>query len=136
MKRLFMTPNKKTQFTILLLTLITLLTGCSGTGGDAASGVENYLEALVNKDAPRLVNYSCAKWEADANLELDSFAAVEVRLENMACQVNGEDGEIALVACTGALIANYEGEDQQFDLADRIYEVVNEGGEWRVCGYR
>jgi len=123
---------------VLLLAWVLVSCSSSASGGtaNAAGAVENYLDALVSKDAPRLVNYACAAWEADANLELDSLAAVEVRLEDMACAVSGQAGDLSLVSCTGSLVANYEGEDQEIDLADRVYEVINEGGEWRVCGYR
>lgn len=113
------------------------LAGCAGSSSDAAAAaVENYLDALVSKDAVRLVNASCAAWEADANLELDSLAAVTVNLRDMDCQVSGQDGEVTLVSCTGAMVANYEGEDQELLLSDRVYQVIEEAGEWRMCGYQ
>jgi hypothetical protein len=120
-----------------ILVIVLAAAGCSGSSSDAAAAaIENYLDALVSKDAPRLVNASCAAWEVDANLELDSLAAVTVNLRDMDCQVSGQDGEVTLVSCTGALVANYEGEDQELLLSDRVYQVIQEGGEWRMCGYQ
>lgn len=122
---------------LFILFLLGALSAC--TGGtqptDAASAVEAYNQALVDKDASRLANLSCAAWEGDAKNELDSFGAVQARLEAPNCQVIGEDGKYSLVSCTGKIIANYNGENMEINLGDRIYQVVDEGGEWRMCGY-
>ncbi len=129
--------NPKIILVILTLMLAALLAGCGqDTTNDAASAIQAYIEALVSQDEALLVNASCADWEDDAILELDSLSAVSVSLENLSCTETGQDGEITLVACTGSLIANYNGEDQAIDLADRAYVAVQEGGEWRMCGYR
>ena len=119
------------------MALAVLLAGCGQeTSSDAASAIEAYIEALVSQDEALLVNASCADWEDDAILELDLLSAVSVTLENLSCTETSQDGETTLVACTGSLIANYNGEEQEIDLADRAYVAVQEGGEWRMCGYR
>ena len=48
----------------------------------------------------------------------------------------GTDGDTALVNCTGKIIASYNNEDQELDLSVRTYQVVQEGGDWLVCGTR
>ena len=124
---------------ILLVTLMTiiLLTACSSTNSDApAQAVEDYLNTLVAKDADRLPTLVCGEWEEDALIELDSFQAVDVRLDNVACTQTGTDAEIALVDCTGNIIATYNEEDQEIDLSLITYQVVQQGGEWLVCGAR
>jgi hypothetical protein len=119
------------------LLLAVVLVGCeSKSGNEAASTVENYLKALVAKDSARLASLSCSDWEENAALELESVAAVTVSLKDVTCQVTGQEGENNLVSCTGALLANYNGEDQEINLADRIYLTRQEGGEWLMCGYR
>lgn len=123
----------------LLFSLATLvLTGCAAGSKDngAPQAVESYLQALVSGDADGVANLSCAAWEADAQVEVDSFAAVVARLENPACKVTGTDGDTTLVSCSGKIVANYNGEDQDINLDERTYQVVQEGGEWRMCGYR
>jgi hypothetical protein len=113
------------------------LSGCQGgTQADAAKAVEDYYQALVDKDSARLGILSCADWEDDAMLELDSLATVTASLKDLQCQVVSEEGDTTLVSCSGALLANYNGEDQEISLADQSYAVVQEGGEWRMCGYR
>jgi hypothetical protein len=122
---------------VLLLSTVLMLTGCSAEGdSDAATAVEDYLQAIVDKDPDTVINLSCAAWEEDARTEVDSFQAVEVTLSDPACTVTGTDGDATLVACTGALVTTYDGEDQEIDLSRRTYRVVNEGGEWRMCGYQ
>lgn len=121
----------------LLVFASLLLAACSSKNDNApVQAVENYLNALVEKDANRLTTLSCGVWEADALLELDSFQAVTTRLEGLACEQTGTDGETALVLCNGNIVATYNNEDQQLDLSVRTYQVVQEGGDWLVCGTR
>ena len=127
------------RFLILSTTVLAgiILAACSSSNSDApAQAVEEYLTTLVAKDADRLPTLVCGDWEEDALIELDSFQAVEARLEAMACQQTGSDGETALVDCTGSIIATYNDEDQELDLSVRTYQVVQEGGDWLVCGTR
>lgn len=126
-------------FLIVLVTILftLLLTACGSGNTDApAKAVEDYLNALVAKDADRLSTLSCGEWEDDALLELDSFQAVTARLEGLACEQTGTDGDTALVLCKGNIVATYNNEDQELDLSVRTYQVLQEGGEWLVCGVR
>ena len=123
---------------ILFLVFTTLAVSACASNTDNAPvrAVEEYLNALVEKDANRLTTLSCGEWEEDALLELDSFQAVTARLEGVACEQTGTDGDTALVLCNGNIVATYNNEDQQLDLSVRTYQVVQEGGEWLVCGTR
>jgi hypothetical protein len=126
-------------FLILCITIATLsLAACStsNNNGAPAKAVENYLTALVEKDADRLSTLVCGEWEDDALIELDSFQAVTARLDGLACEQTGTDGETALVLCNGKIIASYNNEDQELDLSVRTYQVTQEGGNWLVCGVR
>jgi hypothetical protein len=122
-------------FVVILANL--LLTACSSKKTDApAKAVEDYLNALVNKDADRLPSLVCADWENDALLELDSFQAVTAKLDNVACKQTGKDGDNTLVNCTGKIVTTYNNENQDLDLSVRTYQVVQQGGDWLVCGTR
>jgi hypothetical protein len=114
-----------------------VLAACSGSSDDApAKAVDAYLNALVAKDENRLPTLVCGDWEQDALIELDSFQAVMPRLENAACKQTGTDGDTALVQCTGKIIATYNDEDQELELSTRTYQVVQDNGDWLVCGTR
>jgi hypothetical protein len=126
-------------FLISFITIaIFLLSACgtSGNDGAPAKAVEDYLTALVEKDADRLSTLSCGAWEEDALIELDSFQAVITQLDGLACEQTGTDGDTALVLCNGKIIASYNEEDQELDLSVRTYQVTQEGGDWVVCGVR
>lgn len=124
---------RKILFTLLLANL--LLTACASSASDApAQAVEEYLNALVAKDAARLPTLVCGDWEEDALIELDSLQAVNARLENAACSQTGTDGNFALVECAGSIVLTYNNEDQNLDLSLVTYQVVEESGEWLVCG--
>jgi outer membrane lipoprotein-sorting protein len=124
-------------FSLILLIVFTSLavSACASNNDNApVRAVEAYLNALVEKDANRLTTLACGEWEEEALLELDSFQAVSARLEGLACEQTGTDGDTALVLCNGNIVATYNNEDQQLDLSVRTYQVVQEGGEWLVCG--
>ena len=126
-------------FSVIVLVILAALalTACASSNSNPpVKAVEDYLNALVAKDADRLSTLSCGEWEDDALLELDSFQAVNTRLEDIACQQTGTDGSTALVLCNGKIIATYDTEDQELDLSVRTYQVVEEGDEWLVCGVR
>ena len=126
-------------FSLILFIVFASLavSGCVSSNDNApVQAVEAYLNALVEKDANRLTTLSCGEWEEDALLELDSFQAVSARLEGLACEQTGTDGETALVLCNGNIVASYNEEDQELDLSVRTYQVMEEGGEWLVCGTR
>ncbi len=131
---------RKHALTILTLVItLFILPACASKSDNStapAKAVEAYLNALVAKDANRLPTLVCSDWEDQALIELDSFQAVTPRLEGAACEQTGTDGDTALVKCTGKIIATYNNEDQTLDLSTRTYQVVQDNGDWLVCGTR
>lgn len=112
-----------------------LLAACGGNVDAPAAAVEDYLQAVADKDADRLAVLSCAEWEEDAQMLLDSFAAVEVTLDEVSCQTRESQGDNAFVECSGALAVSYEGEIREFALVDEpAFHVVQASGTWLVCG--
>jgi hypothetical protein len=128
--------QKFAPFLVFMCTAALVLSSCGKASDPAAKAVEDYLNALVNKNSNSLSALSCAKWESNALLELDSLQAVATKLDNLSCAVTGSKGSTTQVVCQGKIIATYNGEDQQFDLSVRTYQVVNQGGEYLVCGYQ
>ena len=124
----------KRVFTLVIILLS--LAACSGGNDAAASSVEAYFEALVNKNIEQLINHSCASWEDEARPEMESFAGVETTLEGLACVVTGESGNFTVVTCQGKILATYGEEIMEFDLSTYEYMMASEGGEWRFCGRR
>jgi hypothetical protein len=123
---------------LTLLLILLLLPACSG-GSDkaaAADAVQTYWQAMVDRDLNKVVAASCADWEAQARTEFNSFSAVKLKLDHVACQATGQVDQAVQVTCSGAIIANYGAEDLTIDIANRTYRVVNEGGDWRMCGYQ
>ena len=122
---------------LLAILLITnILSACAPDTDAPVKAVENYLNALVNKEADKLPTLVCGEWEEDALIELDSFQAVTATLENVSCTQTDTDEGVALVLCNGNIVASYNGEDQKLDLSTRTYQVVEQGGDWLVCGTR
>lgn len=120
----------------LTLALSIFLSACGASPSGAATAVEDYITALASKDQAALISNSCADWEDDALIELDSFALVEVTVDGMSCAESGTDGDVTLVDCQGTFQMSYGGEPQELDLSARTYEVIQQSGDWLVCGVR
>jgi len=112
-----------------------LLAGCV-SGSPAANSIMAYLQAIASRDENQVSVLSCSAWEAQAKTDFESFSAVTVDIENASCSETGKDGDYMLVSCKGKIVANYGNEVLEIDLADRTYQALYEGGEWRMCGYR
>jgi hypothetical protein len=128
--------RKFAKLALLVSALALLLAACGSSVDPAVAAVEAYLNALVAKQSDMLSALSCADWESNALLELDSLQAVETRLDGLSCAVTGTEGDTTLVVCQGKILATYNNEDQELDLSVRTYQVVQQGGESLVCGYR
>jgi len=127
---------RKLIFLLFILLITNILTACSSNSDASVLAVENYLNALVNKEADRLPSLVCGEWEEDALIELDSFQAVTATLEDVSCSQIDTDEGVALVLCNGNIVASYNNEDQRLDLSTRTYQVIEQGGDWLVCGTR
>jgi hypothetical protein len=128
--------SKKLLLLVIACLLIAILLAACASSGAPSQAIADYVAALVAKDGAVLSNLSCAAWESDAQNELKSFDAVAVRLESLTCEATGSDAEFTIVHCEGTIYATYEGEDRPLDLSAKDYLAVEEGGEWRMCGYK
>jgi len=128
--------SKISKILVSSLLLLIILTACAGSGSKPEQTVEAYLTAIVEADLTKISTISCAEWEESAWLELDSFQGVEVSLQDMQCTQSGTDGDLALVTCSGQFLTSYDGEEMEIDLGTREFELVQQSGEWLVCGYR
>jgi predicted small secreted protein len=124
----------------LLVVLALILAACGAPAGGgksaAATAVENYYKAVVGKDAAKVSAIACKDWESQALMDMDGFQAVKTELEGLSCKDSGTDGSTTLVSCTGKINVTYNTEQQVIDLSRQIYRVVQEGGDYRVCGYK
>lgn len=128
--------QRRAMVVLAIFILVSILAvGCSGGSQDAASVTKAYLQALVAKDENTISDLSCADWEAQAKLEVESMQSVSAALKDVSCKVSGTDSDKTLVSCQGSIQFTYTNESQQLDLSQRTYVMTKEGGEWRVCGY-
>ena len=126
----------------VLVALTLILAACGGPGSSpagkspAAAAVENYYAAMVSKDAAKVSNLTCKDFEEQALLEMDSFQAVKAELDNVVCTEAGTDGGDTLVGCTGNIVLTYNNENQTLDVSRQVYRVVQQAGDYLVCGYK
>jgi len=126
-------------FNLIMMICISIgfLTGCQKQDQKpAARVVESYLQALVAEDSNRISNLVCKDWEEQAQTELDAFIGVKASLKDMTCDQTGNDGPHILVQCKGTILATYNNENQELTLEGRTYRVIQDNGDWYVCGYK
>ena len=128
---------KLRQSILLFVIAAVLLAACGGqSSAGAADATYAYLDALANKDKDTVVSLTCKDWEEQAMLEVDALMSVGAQLNNVICSQVGEDGEDALVVCSGTLDLTYNDEIRAIELDKRTYTLTMEDGQWRVCSYK
>jgi hypothetical protein len=120
---------------ILLAQIITLLLAACSQSSGSVDAVKAFLDALVAKDIDKIPAVACAAWEIKAAVEFDAFGAVTAKLDNVSCKETGTEGEFTLVTCQGQIVLDYNGENRNMSLEDRVYQTKQESGKWKVCGY-
>ncbi|MBI9049112.1 MAG: hypothetical protein JEZ00_06825 [Anaerolineaceae bacterium] len=102
----------------------------------AAQTVEAYLDALTSKDMDRVAVLICPDFEDQAIMDVDAFQLVSPTLENVQCTETEQHGEITTVTCTGNIMTTYNNETSNINLEERTFRVINERGDWFVCGFQ
>ncbi len=125
----------KNKFLSLIL-LSFFIVGCSTPSSAPATIVQNYYQALINKNLNGMLATVCSNWEEQARNDYQSFAAVSAQLKNLQCQVQAQQDNDAAVICQGKIEANYGNEILEIDLSKFLFKVIQENGEWRLCGYQ
>ncbi|MGB9669031.1 MAG: nuclear transport factor 2 family protein [Anaerolineales bacterium] len=120
----------------VLFSVVVLAYGCSTNNQAPAMVVQDYYQALVNKNINGMLARVCADWEPNARNDYQSFAAVTAQLQELQCQVQSLDGNSAIVNCKGKIEANYGNEVLEIDLSKFTYKLIHENGDWRLCGYQ
>lgn len=127
----------KKLYVALAIVMLFMISSCAQNAGESensATALAAYQTAFAEKNTEQVSLLSCADWEDQALLEMDSFQAVETKLEGLSCtQTSIEDGT-ALAVCQGKIVTTYGDEQRDFDLSTRTFKMVKESGEWLVCG--
>lgn len=113
-----------------------VLAGCAASGkSGAVQAVESYYKAIIDQNPDKLSAVTCKDFEEKARTELDSFNGVKIEMQGLSCKETGASGGFTQVHCDGQIVATYGQEKMNFPLSDRVHQVKNESGDWRVCGY-
>ena len=126
--------SKKNVFLSIIL-LVVFLPGCGNNQSLAAQSVEEYFQAIVEKNQDMLVSKVCTSYEPNAMMDFNTFAIVKTSLENFSCQTTTTNENGYDVNCQGSLQAKFGDELRTFDLSKRTFRVVEENGNWLICGH-
>lgn len=115
-----------------VLVMLLALAGCASSADAPAQAVERYFQALVEGDAAQARALSCSEWESVAQTRVTSFQSLDAELVEPGCTVGEAFDDFTQVTCTGNITITYGTEDQELPLTN--YRVVQEAGEWLMCG--
>lgn len=116
--------------------MASVLAACSGGGAAPSQVIEQYLKARAKPDVNQMIAVSCSAWESNARAEAQSFQSLNTTLQDMKCTDASVSGDEASVTCAGKLLTAYNGETRERSLAERVFSLKKEAGEWRMCGYK
>ncbi len=133
--------QRVTHFAFIAFSAVALLACTGGAAGSTAVGsapqaVQDYLQARVQSDLDKMINLSCPDWEAQARVEAASFKSMKATLDGVSCQNSGTSGPYTLVSCKGKIVTSYNGESRDWSISDHAFRVIQDHGEWRMCGYQ
>ncbi len=111
------------------------VSACASDTALPAQTMEAYYQALAKNDLNTMIALACPEWEEQARNEYQSFGAVTIDLEDVRCETESLEGSNAIVRCRGKILANYGNEVLEIDLTKLSFLVVQQGGNWRFCGY-
>jgi maltodextrin utilization protein YvdJ len=129
-------PNQKKHLWFFAALLTILMLSACDTASPAAQTVEAYLDAMTSKDIDRVAVLVCPEFEDQAIMDVDAFQLVAPTLQDVQCaEIEQADG-LATVQCSGKIVTTYNNETSDIDLSERTFQVINERGDWFVCGFR
>lgn len=119
------------RWIVFLLLMIFCLCSCSQAidESDPSDMVIQYFQAKVAGDKDALQGLLCSELESTLNAEARSFSTVKAELVDATCNFKADN---QVVACAGVIVADYNGENTEFQLTS--YRVVQEDGAWKWCG--
>ncbi len=116
--------------------ILPMLLGACAKSAQPQGSVEAFLKALLSGDEDAVFNTVCPDWESQAAVELDAFSGVTGHLDGAQCFKAGMNGADTLIACTGTMVLDYQGEERSRPLEGQTYLVRKINGDWKMCGYR
>ena len=129
--------QKRLFLSLLCLFVLVACAPSAQQGGNPASAVTDYLNAMIKNDTAKLPSLVCSAYEAGAKTEFDSFGAISgVTLNNVKCTPGTVSGDSTTVTCTGSIDFTYNGEQNSQPLEGNTYSVKQVDGEWKMCGYQ
>jgi hypothetical protein len=115
------------------------LVGCGSTRFTSASvevsTLQQYMQALVDKNEAAYSGLLCKSWESEGFLEFDAYKGMESQLGDTVCRLLSSENGAAKVNCQGKIQLSYGTEKQEIDLSSRIYLLTSNGNTWQVCGF-
>ena len=116
---------------LFLLLPIIILAGCA-TETDPADTIMKYLEARLTSNVDQLRELSCSAWESQVPLQAASFESIDASLQDATCKTTGTFNDMTIVECTGKIVYEYNGEQNERELGNFL--VAQENGDWKMCG--
>lgn len=129
----------------VVLIVSVLLSACGGAPAGPAGAIQGWLTAFTKFDFKAVTDMTCAAQKDQVNQALSFFSGssgadlsslsslFSFDFSKLTFQEKSNDGKTAVIHVGGQMITKVFGQDQSQDM-DEDLQVVNEGGQWKVCG--
>jgi hypothetical protein len=131
---------------IVVIVLSALLTACGGGagGGGAAAAAKSFFDAFSQLDFTKMKDLTCDAQkksieDALGMMSLGGDAAalkemLKIDTSGLKFEEKSTSGNNATVVVSGKLKLEMLGQTQEEDVNNQELPMVNEGGQWKVCG--
>ncbi|CAG0931052.1 hypothetical protein TFLX_01976 [Thermoflexales bacterium] len=131
---------------IIVIVLSALLTACGGGagGGGAAAAAKSFFDAFAQLDFAKMKDMTCEAQKKSIEDAMSMMGAggdasalkdmLKIDTAGLKYEEKSVSGSNATVVVSGKLKLEMMGQAQEQDLDNQELPMVNEGGQWKVCG--
>jgi hypothetical protein len=131
---------------IVVIVLSALLTACGGGGGGggAAAAAKSFFDAFAQLDFAKMKDMTCEAQKKSIEEAMSMMSAggdaaalkqmLKIDTSGLKFEEKSTSGSNATVVVSGKMKLEMLGKAEEQDVNNQELPMVNEGGQWKVCG--
>ncbi len=130
---------------IVVIVVSSLLAACGGGGGGGpAAAAKTYFDTLAKLDFAKLKDMTCEAQKSTMDEAAKAMSAlgdasalkdlIKIDTSGLKFEEKSVNGNNATVVVSGKMKMEAMGQSKDQDVNNEELPMVNEGGQWKVCG--
>jgi len=131
---------------IIVIVLSALLTACGGGGGagGASAAAKSFFDAFAQLDAAKMKDLTCEAQKKSIEEAMSMMSAggdlsalkdmIKIDTSGLKYEEKSVSGSNATVVISGKMKLEMLGKADEQEINNQELPMVNEGGQWKVCG--